>query len=1020
MKRNLLSICGLTTLMLFFGQDLCAARLTGNGDYLIVNKATGYYLAGGLDWGTRATLVNKPQFFTLTSQGGGRYTLDSHQSNGGNSHYLGTNLYMDAEATNWTFTEVNNSGYYTIRNNAGYLTGKGPNNTVEQENTQSDASLWELVTMDDIKNRQNNATANSPVDVTAYINDPQLKRNGNTSGYWTITGFNGTGNPQNFREGQDINVASCAESYHSSNGFKVKQTLTGLKAGIYSFSASAFYRQDGNDNSKLPYIYVGSTQSPFPEKSPFPKRNDNNDKDMVSVYESFLAGKYKVAPIFFTVENNASVEIGLAGEDSTMWNIFGQCELMYYGSTFTDEHTSLVYNVGDTIHKDKIDYLITSLKSGDISVSAIATKTTQGSITIPSTITDRRASHDFTFNVTIIPEYAFYDCTNLESVTLSEGLKSIGEYAFQGCTNLRSANVPASVTNIGSTSFQGCTGLTDVENGLRYAGTFLVGAADKTRTSYTVRNRTRFIGIEAFADCEALANITIPSTVTMIGDYAFYGCRSLANVTIPEGETEMRWDAFWGCTGLSDFNIPNTVTRISGYAFSGCTGLTTITIPANVQYIASSAFYGCSNLAEIICKPTTPPESDYEYLSGIPARCKLTVPSGYKSAYETIVPWSSFEDIEAKNMISLAAAPSRGIIQASTTAAEEGETVTLTATPDAGYYLQCVSIQEYTTGEGAQAAPSRFIATAQVIEMAYDAATGNYTGNYVMPDYDVIIQQVKFAAKEVQDIAASDITVSSISDEKQLLTAHNNSTDGGMLTYAVTEGADVIDIDAETGEITVLQTGTATVTITAAESEKYTETNRIVTVTVVDAALIQLVDGMATFYNGTSAYNVPANAKAWTGTIDYVNECVMTHEIADGIIPAGTAVVLTSEEATIELSRCDSEASAIESDLKGTDTYTGGELTGDENIYVLHNGHFVWAISGVLNSGKAYLVYEPTSGSANATAIRIQFNDDNMTAIEQIATVGTSAKTIDLQGRKVKHLHRGSIYLRNGRKMLVK
>lgn len=1001
--------------MLFFGQDLSAAKLTGNGDYLIVNKATGYYLAGGLDWGTRATLVNKPQFFTLTSQGGGRYTLDSHQSNGGNSHYLGTNLYMDAEATNWTFTEVNNSGYYTIRNNAGYLTGKGPNEKVEQEDSQTDASLWELVTMDDIKNRQNSATANSPVDVTAYINDPQLKRNANSSGYWTITGFNGTGDPKNFTQGGD---PACAESFQSSNGFKAKQTLKGLKAGVYSFSANAFYRQDGNDNSKLPYIYVGSTKSTFPERT-------GEENDMKGAYNSFLAGKYKVVPIFFTVGNNGSVEIGLAGENTEMWNIFGQCELMYYGTTITEEQktaisTAYIYNIGDTIHKDRIDYLVSSLKYGDISVSAIATKTTQGSITIPSTITDRRASHDFTFNVTIIPEYAFNDCTNLESVTLSEGLKSIGEYAFQGCTNLKSANVPASVTNIGSTSFQGCTGLTDVENGLRYAGTFLVGAADKTRTSYTVRNDTRFIGIEAFADCEALANITIPSTVTMIGDYAFYGCRSLANVTIPEGETEMRWDAFWGCTGLSDFNIPNTVTRISGYAFSGCTGLTTITIPANVQYIASSAFYGCSNLAEIICKPTTPPESDYEYLSGIPAHCKLTVPSGYKSAYETIVPWSSFEEIEAKNIISLAAAPSRGIIQASTTAAEEGETVTLTATPDAGYYLQYVSVQEYTTGEGAQAAPSRFIATAQVIEMTYDTATGNYTGNYVMPDYDVIIQQVKFAAKEVQDIVASDMTVSAISDEKQLLTANNNSTDGGMLTYAVTEGTDVIDIDAETGEITILQTGTATVTITAAESEKYAETNRIVTVTVVDAALIQLVDGMATFYNGTSAYTVPANAKAWTGTIDYVNECVMMHEIADGIIPARTAVVLTSDETTIELSKCNSEASAIESDLKGTDTYTGGELTGDENIYVLHNGHFVWAISGVLNSGKAYLVYEQTSGSANAAAIRIQFNDDNMTAIEQIATVGTSAKTIDLQGRKVKHLHRGGIYLRNGRKMLVK
>ena len=61
---------------------------------------------------------------------------------------------------------------------------------------------------------------------------------------------------------------------------------------------------------------------------------------------------------------------------------------------------------------------------------------------------------------TLLPEklktlgdYAFMDCTILESVTFSEGITSIGEGAFSGCTALKEVELPTTVDSIGFGAF---------------------------------------------------------------------------------------------------------------------------------------------------------------------------------------------------------------------------------------------------------------------------------------------------------------------------------------------------------------------------------------------------------------------------------------------------------------------------------------------------------------------------------------------------------------------------------------
>ena len=65
------------------------------------------------------------------------------------------------------------------------------------------------------------------------------------------------------------------------------------------------------------------------------------------------------------------------------------------------------------------------------------------------------------YGVTSIGDYAFFDCSSIESVNISEGVTSIGYDAF-GCSGLVSVTIPSSVTSIGDLAFCTCRKLVEV------------------------------------------------------------------------------------------------------------------------------------------------------------------------------------------------------------------------------------------------------------------------------------------------------------------------------------------------------------------------------------------------------------------------------------------------------------------------------------------------------------------------------------------------------------------------------
>ena len=203
--------------------------------------------------------------------------------------------------------------------------------------------------------------------------------------------------------------------------------------------------------------------------------------------------------------------------------------------------------------------------------------------------------------------------SNLASITIPKGVKSIGDDAFDNCTSLTSLTIPDSVTYL--TSISGCTSLTSVSigKGVTYIGglsgcsalksinipkgvTYLGGFRNCTSlTSITLPDGVKYIG--DCSGCTALKSINLPNSVTAFE--GFSGCTALSSIAIPDSITDNKVDAFFNCSSLSSVTFGKSVRTIGESAFSGCERLTSIVFPDSVTTIEDRAFNRCKRLANV-------------------------------------------------------------------------------------------------------------------------------------------------------------------------------------------------------------------------------------------------------------------------------------------------------------------------------------------------------------------------------------------------------------------------------------
>ena len=160
----------------------------------------------------------------------------------------------------------------------------------------------------------------------------------------------------------------------------------------------------------------------------------------------------------------------------------------------------------------------------------------------------------------------FWNCTSLESITLPEGLTTIGEgnsqddaCVFRDCTSLKSINLPYNVSTIYYMTFSGCTSLESID--LSYIENIEQGA---------------------FNGCTALKEIKFGQYLTKIYQ-SFNDCNSLEVLELDGVELNVN-NSFNNCTGLKKLIINADVKTFSN-SFQKCYALEEIEVSAENPYL---------------------------------------------------------------------------------------------------------------------------------------------------------------------------------------------------------------------------------------------------------------------------------------------------------------------------------------------------------------------------------------------------------------------------------------------------
>lgn len=202
--------------------------------------------------------------------------------------------------------------------------------------------------------------------------------------------------------------------------------------------------------------------------------------------------------------------------------------------------------------------------------------------------------------ITRIGNYAFYQGSNLQSISLPSTLESIGQAAFRessGLTSISSEDLP-NLDVIEESAFVWFEGLETINlDGLTEIGDYAFqsrGYSTDTLTTVTVEN-INTIGQGAFSNQRNLSTITL-KTIGTIEKSAFESDKSLTTISL-DGVGTIKTNAFSSCTSLSSVTFKN-VDVLETSLFWGCSKLKEITLE-NVKDIASNVIGSYTNVETV-------------------------------------------------------------------------------------------------------------------------------------------------------------------------------------------------------------------------------------------------------------------------------------------------------------------------------------------------------------------------------------------------------------------------------------
>lgn len=299
---------------------------------------------------------------------------------------------------------------------------------------------------------------------------------------------------------------------------------------------------------------------------------------------------------------------------------------------------------------DGIFYNITNRSSFTVEVTYYYVEPYSGDVVIPKTVTYNGA----VYTVTSIDDYAFYDCSNLTTVTVPESVTSIGRSAFYGGVKevVLKSTTPPTLTSSGLTNYailtvpksaynDYCTAtywsdllaniaIDDAEarvknltleaaddksslqvavgdDKLRYVTDLTISGTINSYDFMVMRNKMPVLRHIDLSNASIVHNDYEHYTGHHTEDnvfpqYALHNC-ILFTLVLPRDITEIDDHSVYSHECLNEIIIPEGVTSIGSNAFSYCASLTTVTIPESVTSIGGGAFDGCYSLKSVVLPP---------------------------------------------------------------------------------------------------------------------------------------------------------------------------------------------------------------------------------------------------------------------------------------------------------------------------------------------------------------------------------------------------------------------------------